>query len=60
MTQSVGLHSQAAQEDVWNARQQQMNHKLVCKGTMLPSEIARFAERVRGLGGESVIQGTGL
>ena len=27
---------------------------------MLPSDIARFAERVRGLGGESVIQGTGI
>jgi glycolate oxidase FAD binding subunit len=60
MAQSVGLHSQAAQEDVWNARQQQMDHELVCKGTMLPSESARFAERVRGLGGESVIQGTGI
>ena len=58
--QSEGLHSQAAQEDVWNARQQQMDHELVCKGTMLPSEIARFAGRVRGLGGESVIQGTGI
>jgi glycolate oxidase FAD binding subunit len=27
---------------------------------MLPSEIARFAERVRGLGGESVTQATGI
>ena len=60
MAQGVGLGSQAAQEDVWNARQQQMDHELVCKGTMLPSEIARFAERVRGFGGESVIQGTGI
>ena len=60
MAQSEGLHSQAAQEDVWNARQEQMDHEFVCKGTMLPSEIARFAERVRGLGGESVIQGTGI
>ncbi len=27
---------------------------------MLPSEIARFAERVRALGGESVTQATGI
>jgi glycolate oxidase FAD binding subunit len=60
MAQSVGLHSQAAQEDVWNARQQQMDHEFACKGTMLPSEIARFTERVRALSGESVIQGTGI
>ena len=32
----------------------------VCKATMLPSEIAPFAERVRGLGGESVTQATGI
>ncbi len=60
MAQRVGLHSEAAQEDVWNARQQQMDHAFVCKGTMLPSEVARFAERVRGLHGESVIQATGI
>jgi glycolate oxidase FAD binding subunit len=60
MARSVGLHSEAAQEDVWNARQLQMGLELVCKGTLLPSEIGRFAERVRGLGGESVIQGTGI
>jgi glycolate oxidase FAD binding subunit len=60
MAQREGRDSQAAQENVWSARQAQMDHELVCKGTMLPSEIARFAERVRGLGGESVIQGTGI
>ena len=37
-----------------------MAHEFVCKGTMLPAEIARFAARVRGLGGEPVIQGTGI
>jgi len=31
-----------------------------CKGTMLPSEIARFAERVRVAGGESATQATGI
>jgi glycolate oxidase FAD binding subunit len=60
MAQTEGLHAQAAQENVWSARQQQMDSELVCKGTMLPSEVARFAERVRALNGESVIQGTGI
>src|SRR5271156_2658045 len=60
MAQSEGLRSRAAAGDVWDARQQQMAHEFVCKGTMLPAEIARFAERVRGLGGESVTQGTGI
>ena len=46
--------------DVWQARQQLMSQDLVCKGTMLPTEIARFAERVRVLGGESVTQATGI
>jgi glycolate oxidase FAD binding subunit len=60
MAQSEGLRSRGAADDVWGARQRQMAHEFVCKGTMLPSEIARFAERVRGLGGESVTQGTGI
>jgi glycolate oxidase FAD binding subunit len=60
MAQSEGLRSRSAADDVWGARQLQMAHEFVCKGTMLPSEIARFAERVRGLGGESVTQGTGI
>ncbi len=55
-----GLVREAAADEVWDARQQQMAQEFVCKGTMLPSEIARFAERVRGLGGESVTQGTGI
>jgi glycolate oxidase FAD binding subunit len=60
MAQSEGLRSRTAADEVWGARQLQMSHEFVCKGTMLPSEIARLAERVRGLGGESVIQGTGI
>jgi glycolate oxidase FAD binding subunit len=60
MAQSEGLRSHTAADEVWGARQLQMSHEFVCKGTMLPSEIARFADRVRGLGGESVIQGTGI
>ena len=38
----------------------QMAGEIVCKGTMLPAEVARLAERVRGLGGESVTQATGI
>jgi glycolate oxidase FAD binding subunit len=60
MAQSEGLRSRGAADDVWGARQLQMAHEFVCKGTMLPSEIARFAKRVRGLGGQSVTQGTGI
>jgi glycolate oxidase FAD binding subunit len=37
-----------------------MGWEIVCKGTMLPAEVARFAERVGGLGGESVTQATGI
>ncbi len=45
---------------VWDARQRLLTQDLVCKATMLPSEIASFAERVRSLGGESVTQATGI
>ena len=37
-----------------------MDRNLVFKATMLPTDIARFAERVRALGGDSVTQGTGI
>jgi glycolate oxidase FAD binding subunit len=60
MAQSEGLRSRVTADEVWGARQKQMAHQFVCKGTMLPTEIARFAERVRGLSGEPVIQGTGI
>jgi glycolate oxidase FAD binding subunit len=60
MAQSEGLTSRPVGDEVWHARQQQMDADFVCKGTMLPSEIARFAESVRGLGGESVTQATGI
>ena len=55
-----GLVLERAQVDVWNAREAMMTREVVCKGTMLPSEIAQFAERVRGMGGESVTQATGI
>ena len=60
MAQAEGLETAPAAETIWNARQLIMDHDFACKGTMLPSEIARFAERVRGLGGESVTQATGI
>jgi glycolate oxidase FAD binding subunit len=60
MAHSEGLISRAGAEEAWNARQDCMAMDLTCKATMLPSEIARFAERVRGLGGESVTQATGI
>jgi glycolate oxidase FAD binding subunit len=60
MAQSEGLSSSAAGDEIWEARQARLAGEIVCKGTMLPAEVARFAERVRGLGGESVTQGTGI
>jgi glycolate oxidase FAD binding subunit len=50
----------AVSETAWDARQAQFAQDFVCKATMLPSEIAGFAERVRGFGGESVTQATGI
>ena len=57
-----GLAMESATAAVWDARQQQFApfHEFVCKATMLPSEIASFAERVRSLGGGSVTQATGI
>jgi glycolate oxidase FAD binding subunit len=55
-----GLAIEAATPAVWDARQQLFDRDLVSKATMLPSEIASFAERVRHLGGESVTQATGI
>jgi glycolate oxidase FAD binding subunit len=60
LAQGEGLSLQAAADDVWSARQRLLDADVVCKGTMLPSEIARFAARVRGLGGESVTQAGGI
>jgi glycolate oxidase FAD binding subunit len=55
-----GLPIEAATAAVWTARQQLFDQDFVCKATMLPSEIASFAERVGSLGGESVTQATGI
>ena len=55
-----GLAMESATAAVWDGRQQQLSQDFVCKATMLPSEIAPFAETVRSLGGESVAQATGI
>jgi glycolate oxidase FAD binding subunit len=60
LAQGEGIRLWAAADEAWNARQRQLDADVVCKGTMLPSKIARFAERVRGLGGESVTQAGGI
>ena len=60
LAQGEGLALRTADDEVWSARQSVLTADVVCKGTMLPSEIARFAERVRGLGGESVTQAGGI
>jgi glycolate oxidase FAD binding subunit len=56
----VGLSASEASSAVWDARQEMFAQDFVCKATMLPSEIASFAERVRGWGGQSVTQATGI
>jgi glycolate oxidase FAD binding subunit len=60
LARSEGLTVRDGAEDVWHARQQEFAQDLTCKGTMLPSAVAGFAERVRGLGGRSVTQATGI
>ncbi len=60
LARSEGLTVRDVTEDVWLARQQEFAQDLTCKGTMLPSAVAGFAERVRGLGGRSVTQATGI
>jgi glycolate oxidase FAD binding subunit len=60
LAQGEGLALRTAADEVWSARQQRLDADVVCKGTMLPSEIARFAARVRGLGGDSVTQAGGI
>ncbi len=56
----TGLALEGAPTAVWDARQQQFAGDFACKATMLPSEIAQFAENIRAMGGESVTQATGI
>ncbi len=60
LAQKEGLRALPAEEDVWLARERLLARDFACKGTMLPAEIMRFAERVRVAGGESVTQAMGI
>jgi glycolate oxidase FAD binding subunit len=63
LVQNDGLTALDAGEEVWNARQSLVDQggaSILCKATMLPTEVARFAERIRALGGDSVTQATGI
>jgi glycolate oxidase FAD binding subunit len=55
-----GLTATHVGDEVWSSRQQLFLQDFVCKATMLPSAIVGFAERVRGLGGDSVTQAGGI
>jgi glycolate oxidase FAD binding subunit len=59
-SQAALLQADASEDQVWNARQRLFDLSFVCKATMLPTEIARFAELVRAQGGESVTQAVGV
>jgi glycolate oxidase FAD binding subunit len=56
----ASLSLAGAETALWDARQQQFGGDFACKATMLPSEIAQFAESVHAMGGESVTQATGI
>jgi glycolate oxidase FAD binding subunit len=60
LAQSEGLLAQAAADEVWNARERLLDSDFVCKCTMIPSDLADFAGRVREAGGQSVTQATGI
>ncbi len=62
LAQSFALTVDHAGTDAWHAWQNQAGHAevLTIKASMLPSEIAHFAETVDGLGGSSVTQATGI
>jgi glycolate dehydrogenase FAD-binding subunit len=62
LAQHAKLVISVSAADVWNARQECFgrNECIAIKATMLPSEIARFAEVVRRAGGASVTQATGI
>jgi glycolate oxidase FAD binding subunit len=62
LARSAKLSISGSVADVWNARQECFgrNESIAIKATMLPFEIARFAEKVRRIGGASVTQATGI
>jgi glycolate oxidase FAD binding subunit len=60
LARGEGLTSAPADDAVWQARQHLMDRDFVVKATMLPTDVARFAERIHAEGGESVTQATGI
>ena len=56
----AGLSACETNSTVWDTRSQVFDWNFVCKATMLPGEIASFAERVQRWGGASVTQATGI
>jgi glycolate oxidase FAD binding subunit len=62
LVQSFALTVNDAGAEAWNAWQDQAGdaEALTIKASMLPSEIAHFAEIVVGLGASSVTQATGI
>jgi glycolate dehydrogenase FAD-binding subunit len=60
LARGEGLKVTLSAEEVWSTRQHLFSQDLVCKGTMLPSAVVKFVERVRGMGGASVTQATGI
>ncbi len=60
MAQREGVSVLPAANEVWQARERLFSGDVVSKATMLPSDVARFAERVEAMGGMSVTQATGI
>jgi glycolate oxidase FAD binding subunit len=62
MAAELGLTPQPAQPDIWQARQNLFSDEtaILCKATMLPSNIAAAAAAIHAMGGDSVTQATGI
>jgi len=58
----AGMESTDSSDEVWGARQSVFADKanFLVKGTMAPSRIARTAAAIHGLGGNCVIQASGV
>ena len=62
LAQGARLSVTEESPDVWQIRQELFDHKesYVVKATMLPSDISQVAATIRGFGGTSVTQATGI
>lgn len=58
----AGMEAADSSDEVWGARQSVFTDKanFLVKGTMVPSRIARTAAAIHGLGGNCVIQASGV